>query len=188
MTSENCPTNIRPGARNIVVIIACVLLAGIFLFAGIGKLAEMGQMPGQTEYLDKMIPDSLYTSGFAYFLGYILIPYILPAIETIVGSLLLAGLFIKIDAIILLMLSCIFIFNNSWMISHGIDKYPDCVCFGIWEAMLGPFSPAMSVRIDILIVVLALIIIFVQPGGIFSSQFWIHNLQKKESLNRLPVG
>jgi uncharacterized membrane protein YphA (DoxX/SURF4 family) len=179
-TSENSSTNIRPGIRNVIAIIACVVLAGIFLFAGIGKLAEMGQMPGQTEYLDKMIPDFLLTPELAKFIGFVFIPYILPVAETIIGLLLLAGLFIKIDALLGLALSAIFIFNNTWMISHGIDKYPDCACFGIWEAMMGPVSPAISLWIDILMVALALIIVFVQPGGALSSQYWIANMLKKK--------
>lgn len=178
LTSDNGSTTARPGVRSIIGIIACVILAGIFLFAGIGKLAEMGQMPGQTEYLDKMIPDFLLTPELAQFIGLIFIPYILPVTETILGLLLLAGIYIKINSIISIMLSGIFMFNNIWMISHGIDKYPDCACFGIWEAMLGPVSPAISLWIDILMVVLALIIIFIQPGGILSSQFWINNLRK----------
>jgi uncharacterized membrane protein YphA (DoxX/SURF4 family) len=181
LTSDNGTVAARPGVRNIITIIACVLLAGIFLFAGIGKLAEMGQMPGQTEYLDKMIPDFLLTPELAQFIGLIFIPYILPVTETILGLLLLAGLYIKIDSIISIMLSGVFMFNNTWMISHGIEKYPDCACFGIWETMMGPVSPAISLQIDILMVILALIIIFVQPGGILSSQFWITNFRKKRA-------
>jgi uncharacterized membrane protein YphA (DoxX/SURF4 family) len=179
--SENSSTMVKPGVRNIIAIIACVILAAIYLFAGIGKLVEMGQMPGQTEYLDKMIPDFLLTPQLAQFIGMIFIPYILPVIETALGLLLLAGLLIKIDAIISLMLSGVFIFNNAWMISHGIDKYPDCACFGIWETMLGPVSPAISLWIDILMVALALTIICVQPGGILTSQYWINNLRKKKT-------
>ena len=181
LSSGNGPTTAHPGARTIIGIIACIILAGIFLFAGIGKLAEMGQMPGQTEYLDKMIPDFLLTPQLAQFIGLVFIPYILPVTETILGLLLLAGFFIKIDSIISIMLSGIFMFNNIWMISHGIDKYPDCACFGIWETVMGPVSPAISLQIDILMVILALIIIFVQPGGILSSQFWVANIIKKKA-------
>ena len=178
-TSENSSTITQPGIRNTVAIVACVILAVIFLFAGIGKLMETGQMPGQTEYLDKMIPDFLLTPELAQFLGFIFIPYILPVVETLLGLLFLAGLFIKIDSIISLMMEGMFMFNNIWMISHGIDKYPDCTCFGIWETMFGRVSPAVSIWIDILMVILALIIIFVQPGGILSSQYWFKSFGKK---------
>ncbi len=171
----------RPGVRNIIAIIAAVLLALIFLFAGIGKLAEIGQMPGQTEYLDKLIPDFLFTPEMASFIGLVGIPYILPIGETILGLLLLAGLWIKLDAIAVLLLSSAFTYQNSWMINNGIDKYPDCACFGIWETMFGVVSPAISLRIDIVMFLLALVIIFVQPGGILTSQCWFNNLIKKHN-------
>jgi uncharacterized membrane protein YphA (DoxX/SURF4 family) len=168
----------RPGVRHYVAIAACVLLAGIFLFAGVGKLADMGQMPGQVEYIDKMIPDFLLTPQLAQFIGFVAIPYILPIVETILGLLLLAGLFIKIDSIVSLLLSATFIFNNSWMLSQGIDKYPSCACFGIWETVLGAISPAISLRLDIVMFALALLIIFIQPGGIFEPQFWWNCVRK----------
>jgi uncharacterized membrane protein YphA (DoxX/SURF4 family) len=171
----------RPGARNIIAIIACVLLAGIFLFAGVGKLIDMGQMPGQTEYLDKLIPDFLFTPELARFISLVGIPYILPIFETVVALLLLAGLFIKIDAIVFGLASVVFMYHNSWMISHGIDKFPDCACFGYWETVFGVVSPATSLRIDIVMLLLALVIIFVQPGGILSSQYWFNNLIKKRN-------
>ena len=169
----------RSGIRNIIAIIACIVLAGIFLFAGVGKLAEIGQMPGQTEYLDKLIPDFLFTPELARFIGSVGIPYILPMGETILGLLLLAGLWIKLDAIAVLLLSSAFTYQNLWMINNGIDKYPDCTCFGVWETIFGVVSPAISLRIDIIMFLLALVIIFVQPGGVLTSQFWFNNLIKK---------
>jgi len=171
----------RPGVRNIIAIVAAVVLAGIFLFAGVGKLMDMGQMPGQTEYLDKLIPDFLSTPELARFIGLIGIPYILPIGETILGLLLLVGLWIKLDAIAVLLLSAAFTYQNSWMISHGIDKFPDCACFGYWETVFGVVSPATSLRIDIFMFLLALVIIFVKPGGILSSQYWFNNLIKKRN-------
>lgn len=170
----------RPGIRNIIAIIAAVLLACLFLYAGVGKMADIGQMPGQTEYLDKLIPDFLYTPEMARFIVFVGIPYILPIGETILGLLLLVGLWIKLDAIAVLLLSSAFIYQNSWMISHGIDKFTDCACFGVWETKFGVVSPAISLRIDIIMFLLALVIIFVQPGGILTSQYWFNNLIKKK--------
>jgi uncharacterized membrane protein YphA (DoxX/SURF4 family) len=173
------PTGTRPGVRNIVVIMASVLLAGIFLFAGVGKMANMGQIPGQTEYLDKLIPDFLFIPELARFIGLIGIPYILPIGETIIGLLLMAGLWIKLDAIAVMLLSSAFMYHNWWMISHGIDKFADCACFGFWETIFGVVSPAISLRIDILMFALAFAVLITQPGGILSSQFWWNNLIKK---------
>ena len=169
----------RPGVRNIVVIMASVVLAGIFLFAGVGKMADMGQMPGQTEYIDKLIPDFLFTPELARFIGFVGIPYILPIGETILGLLLLAGLWVKLDAIAVMLLSSAFMYHNWWMISHGIDKFPDCTCFGFWETVFGVVSPAISLRMDVLMFALALAVLITQPGGILSSQFWWNNLVKK---------
>jgi uncharacterized membrane protein YphA (DoxX/SURF4 family) len=171
----------RPGVRHYVAIVACILLGGTFLFAGAGKLADIGQMPGQVEYIDKMIPDFLLTPQLAQFIGFVAIPYILPIMETILGLLLLAGVFIKVDSIVSLLLSAAFAFNNFWMVSRGIDKYPDCTCFGIWETMMGAVSPAISLRLDIIMSGLALLIIFIQPGGILASQFWWERSIKRPS-------
>jgi uncharacterized membrane protein YphA (DoxX/SURF4 family) len=169
----------RPGARRIIVIVASVFLACIFLFAGVGKLADMGQMPGQTEYLDKLIPNFLFTPDLARFIGLVGIPYILPVGETLIGLLLLAGLWAKLDAIAVMLLSSAFMYHNWWMISHGIDKFPDCTCFGFWETVFGVVSPAISLKIDILMFALALAILITLPGGILSSQFWWNNLINK---------
>ncbi len=144
----------------------------------------MGQMPGQTEYLDKLIPDFLFTPELARFIGLVGIPYVLPIFETVVALLLLAGLFIKIDAIVFGLASVAFMYHNGWMISHGIDKFPDCACFGYWETVFGVVSPATSLRIDIVMFLLALVIIFVQPGGILTSQYWWNNCIKKLKARR----
>jgi hypothetical protein len=78
-----------------------------------------------------------------------------------------------------MLLSSAFMYHNWWMTSHGIDKFPDCACFGYWETVFGVVSPATSLRIDIFMFLLALVIIFVKPGGILSSQYWFNNLIKK---------
>jgi uncharacterized membrane protein YphA (DoxX/SURF4 family) len=167
----------KAGLRVIIAIIACVILASIFLFAGIGKVGQMGQMPGQLEYLDKIIPDYLFTPAVGRFTGFVFIPYVLPIFETFIGLALLAGFLIKIDALLAMLLSGAFAYHNIWLINHGIDRFPDCSCFGFWETAFGVVSPAASLRIDILMIALALIVIFVQPGGLLTSQFWFRQHQ-----------
>jgi uncharacterized membrane protein YphA (DoxX/SURF4 family) len=171
-------TEKRPGARCIISLVAAVAVALIFLFAGIGKLTDLGQMPGQTEYLDKMIPDFLLTPELARFIGLVFIPWILPVSEILLGLLLLSGLWPRIWAIAVMLLTASFMYNNIWMISQGIDKYPDCACFGFWETIFGPVSPAISLGIDIVMFALMAVVILVLPGGLLSSQFWIHKAAK----------
>ena len=47
----------QPMVRSIISIVACVLIGAILLIAGVGKIAEFGTIPGQTDFLDKFIPD-----------------------------------------------------------------------------------------------------------------------------------
>ena len=170
-----------PRARYTISFIAAVIVALIFLFAGVGKLADLGAMPGQTEYLDKMIPDFLLTPELARFIGLVFIPWLLPIAEIVLGLLLLSGFWPRIWAIAVMLLTASFMYNNVWMISQGIDKYPECACFGIWETMLGQVSPAVSLGIDIFMFALMAVVIFVLPGRFLASQFWIPLLGKKRS-------
>ena len=64
----------QPMARSIISIAACTIIGAILLFAGIGKLAELGTIPGQTEFLDKFIPDFILTPELAGFIGMVFIP------------------------------------------------------------------------------------------------------------------
>ncbi|MCX6001831.1 MAG: DoxX family membrane protein [Chloroflexi bacterium] len=167
------PSRSQPSARYIISLIACIIIGLVLLIAGTGKLIGIGQMPGQTEFLDRFIPDFLLTPESAQFIGLIFIPYILPIVETALAILLFMGMWPRLAAIIVVPLTLGFMANNTWTISQGIDKYPDCVCFGAWETLTGArFTPTQSLYIDIVLFVLAVIVIFVHPGRFFSSQFW----------------
>ena len=157
----------------IISYIACLIIGFVMLVAGTGKLIGMGQMPGQTEFLDKFIPDFLLTPETAQFIGNIFIPYMLPVIETVLAVLLIVGLWPRLMAIIVIPLTLGFMANNLWTIGQGIDKFPDCVCFGAWETITGArFTPTQSLYIDIGLFVLAIVVIFIHPGRFLSSQFW----------------
>ena len=67
-----------------------------------------------------------------------------------------------------------FMANNSYMIATGVDKYPTCECFGVWEQWLGGLTPMQSMYYDIILLILAVIIIIVQPAPFLSHQFWIN--------------
>ena len=159
--------------RHSLSIAACLLIGFILLIAGTGKLFGFGQMPGQTEFLDRFIPDFLMTPEFARFIGMVFIPYLLPIIEVFVAALLLIGMWPRVMGLIVMPLTLGFMANNLWTIGQGVDKFPDCPCFGIWETWTGVrFTPTQSLYIDIGLFVLAALIVFVHPGRFFSHQFW----------------
>jgi uncharacterized membrane protein YphA (DoxX/SURF4 family) len=166
----------KPTVRGIISIVACILIGLTLIFAGGGKLANLGTIPGQTEFLDRFIPDFLMTPDFARFIGLVLIPWILPIAEVLMGLLLVIGLWPRFIAILVLPMVLGFMANNSFMISQGLEKYPDCTCFGIWEQWLGGLTPTQSMYYDIALLILAVIIIIVQPGPFFSHTYWINKI------------
>lgn len=172
----------QPMVRSIISIIACVLIGLTLLFAGTGKLAGLGQVPGQTEFLDKFIPDFLFTPEFARFIGMIFIPWILPIAEILIGLLLIIGIWPRLIAILFIPLVMGFMANNSYMIATGVDTYPVCECFGAWEAFFGGLTPLQSMYIDIGLFILVVIIIILHPGSFFSHQFWINRILFKDKI------
>jgi uncharacterized membrane protein YphA (DoxX/SURF4 family) len=172
----------HPTVRSIISITACVIIGLIFLFAGTGKLAGLGQVPGQTEFLDKFIPDFILTPDFARFIGLIFIPWILPIAEILVGLGLIVGIWPRLFAIVIVPLTLGFMANNSYMIATGVDKYPTCECFGVWETWFGGLTPLQSMYIDIGLFILALLIIILHPGPFFSHQFWVNRILSKNKI------
>jgi uncharacterized membrane protein YphA (DoxX/SURF4 family) len=175
-TSKN-----SPNLKDIVSISASVIVGLLLLLAGTGKLFGFGQMPGQTEFLDRFIPDFLMTPEFARFIGVVFIPYLLPVIEVVIAVLLLAGIWPRVMALIVMPLTLGFMANNLWTIGQGVDKFPDCPCFGIWETWTGVrFTPTQSLYIDIGLFILAAVIVFIHPGRFFSHQFWFARQSKEK--------
>jgi uncharacterized membrane protein YphA (DoxX/SURF4 family) len=170
----------KPTVRSIISIVACLLVGLTLLLAGGGKLADLGQVPGQTEFLDRFIPDFLMTPEFARFIGMVFIPWILPAAEILIGLALIIGIWPRLIAILFLPLVLGFMANNSYMIATGVEKYPTCECFGIWERWLGGLTPWQSMYYDIILLILAIIIIIVHPGPFFSHQFWINKILSRD--------
>jgi uncharacterized membrane protein YphA (DoxX/SURF4 family) len=171
----------QPMVRSVISVIFCVLIGLILLFAGTGKLAGLGQIPGQTEFLDKFIPDFLLTPAFAQFVGLVFIPWILPILEILIGLLLIIGIVPRLIAIIFLPLTLGFMANNSYMIASGVDKYPTCECFGIWEQnWFGGLTPMQSLYVDVGLFIMAIIIIFVHPLPFLANQFWIKRMSRNK--------
>ena len=172
----------QPMVRSVISIVACLLIGLTLIFAGGGKLANFGEVPGQTEFLDRFIPDFLLTPEFARFIGLVFIPWILPIAEVLMGLLLVVGLWPRCVAILVLPMVMAFMANNSYMISQGLEKYPECECFGVWEELLGGLTPIQSMYYDISLFILAVIIIIVHPGSFCAHQFWINKILSRDKL------
>jgi uncharacterized membrane protein YphA (DoxX/SURF4 family) len=167
--------------RAMVSLVACIIIGIIFIASGSGKIIGFGEVPGRTmEFIGFILPDALLKPFIIYFIYEILIPYILPWFELVLGCLLLVGFVPRLIAVLCLPLSLMLMGNNIWAIAQGMAKYTSCECFGIWETMFGELTPVQSLGIDILILVLALVIVFVHPGKFLSSRKWLTDLGKKK--------
>ncbi len=168
----------QPMVRSIISIAACTIIGAILLLAGIGKLSELGTIPGQTEFLDRFIPDFILTPDLARFIGLVFIPWILPVSEILIGAALVVGIWPRLVAILFIPLVLGFMANNSYAIAIGKVKFPECECFGIFGAL----TPMQSMYIDIGMFILAVLIIIIHPGPFFSHQFWINRLLSKKKV------
>lgn len=180
MPDNNSPN--RQRTKAIVSLVASVILGATLIIAGSGKAIGFGEVPGQTmEFIGDILPEAFITPATVFLLFEIFIPYILPGIELLLGILLLVGLVPRLIAVLCLPLTLAFMSNNIWSISQGMDKYPECVCFGIWEKIFGGLTPVQSLSYDILLLILAIVIILIYPGGFLSSREWLSKLMKKKS-------
>lgn len=161
-----------------ISLIASILLGLTLLASGLGKL--FANLPQETEFIDKLIPAFFMTPTLALFIG-----YGLPWIELSLGIFLILRIWPRLWAVFCLPLTFAFMANNSWMVSQGMEEFPECAyCFGKLEELLGALSPLQSLYIDIGLAALALIIIFVHPGGFLSSPSWLAKLGKKSQAAR----
>ena len=168
----------QPIVRSIISVVSCTLIGLILIFAGVGKLAEFGTIPGQVEFLDKFIPDFILTPEFARFIGLYFIPWILPAFELVLGAALIIGIWPRLMAILFIPLVLAFMANNSYAISAGIEQFPECECFGIF----GSLTPMQSMYVDIGMFIFAILIIIVHPLPFLSHQFWINNMLSRNKI------
>lgn len=168
----------QPLVRSVISALACAIIGLILLFAGIGKLSQLGTIPGQTEFLDKFIPDFILTPEFARFIGLYFIPWIMPVVEILMGAAMIIGIWPRLLAILFIPLVLGFMANNWYAISAGMDKFPECECFGIFGAL----TPIQSMYIDVGMFILAIIIIVVHPLPFFSHQLWINRALSKSKI------
>ena len=177
-------TRKKARTRNIVSLVACVLVGLTLVIAGIGKLLEFGQIPGQTaEFIGYILPKAWLNTTSVFFIYDILIPYIIPVVELALGMFLLIGLIPRLTAVLTIPLTLIFMANNAFSISQGLAKYPSCSCFGIWEKIFGTLTPVQSLVYDIVLLALALVIIILTPLAFMRSRKWLSGSGKKQENN-----
>jgi uncharacterized membrane protein YphA (DoxX/SURF4 family) len=164
----------RNRTRAIVSLVASILVGVTLIVAGTGKAIGFGEVPGQTvEFIGDVLPAAFINSTTVFIIYEIFIPYIFPGAEIILGIFLLIGFVPRLAAVICLPLTLAFMSNNIWSISQGLDKFPECVCFGIWEKLFGGLTPVQALGYDIGLLVLAVVIILLHPGVFLSSREWL---------------
>jgi uncharacterized membrane protein YphA (DoxX/SURF4 family) len=169
--------------RAIASLVASIIVGIVLLAAGSGKLFGFGELPGQTiDFIAVIIPEAWQTPGFYAFIGDVFFPYLLPVVEMVLGILLIVGFIPRLMATLTLPLAAVFLANNAWSIHIGMDEYPDCVCFGIWEHIFGVLTPFQSMFIDIGLILLAIVVIVLHPGPFMSSRAWLARLGQRNKV------
>ena len=144
----------------VIIVVPCVLLGLMLLVSGAGKL------PGQAEFADVLL-GSFWTPTVADFIS-----HVLPWIEVVLGAILIVGVFPRLTATLTLPLLAAFMPNNIWAISQGLEKFPDCGCFGVLEEIFGSISPVQAMSMDIVLILFAVTIIIFYPAPYLSFQSW----------------
>jgi len=151
---------------------------GLTLFiAGVGKIMSgMGGIPAETGFADLLLK-SLWTPTMAYFIG-----HVLPVGEIILGLFLVFGIFPRIAAGLCLPLLIGFMANNALAISRGMEEFPSCGCFGVWETLFGIVTPMQAMVYDVVLLMLAVIILAFHPTGFWHFRPWLIKKWKWEGI------
>jgi uncharacterized membrane protein YphA (DoxX/SURF4 family) len=141
--------------------------------SGVGKI--LGQtIAGQTEFVDLLLK-SLWTPTMAY-----LIADVLPVGEIILGLFLIFGIFPRIAAGLCLPLVIGFMASNSVAMSRGVEEFPSCCCFGVWEVLFGIVTPMQAMVFDVVLLLLAVIILVFHPSGFLHFRPWFVREKTKD--------
>ena len=162
--------------KDIISLAAGLLIAFTFIASGTGKLLGDMETPAQAmAFVNAVLPEAFLTPFFIDFIYRILVPYIFPWAELVLGTALLAGLMPALAALFTLPMLAAFMATNIWAISTG--EYSQCAsCFGIWEKIFGHLTPYQSLGIDFVLGLLALCVIFLQPGRFLSNRWPVSRL------------
>jgi len=138
---------------------ASIFLGLIFVAAGLGKALYRAEA---FLVLPEFLPLTFARSVFIWF----------PAIEVVVGLLLLFGIAARFVAAFSLVLVAGFIANNSWMLSRGLGDEP-CGCFGMAERIAqARLSIIGSLYLDVVMLALVLVLLFCYQRNFFNIYPW----------------
>jgi peroxiredoxin/uncharacterized membrane protein YphA (DoxX/SURF4 family) len=172
--------------RNVVGLVASVLIGITFLVSGTGKILGVEETPAQVvDFISNFLPSIFITPEILYFLFYVFVPHIMPWAEIILGACLLIGFIPRLMAALCLPLLLAFMGTNLWSIIQG--GYATCAsCFGIWEKYFGSLTPTQSLVYDLVLFIFAMVIIIFQPSGFLSSRKWLTKGKKLDTATLQP--
>jgi hypothetical protein len=140
-----------------------VLIGMLLLISGVGKLIA-GEMAGETDFMDKLIPFWGTVAGPINFL--------LPWGEVFLGAALVFRIWPRFVATLCLPLYAGFMTSNIYAISHGVTEFSECGCFGAFAKVMGSPTPVQSLGIDIGMVIFGIAIIAFFPSRYFEFKPW----------------
>ncbi len=148
---------------------ASVVLAVVFLAAGVGKL--LGQSAFLLE-LSRVFINSGLTSFTAN---------VLPWLEILLGLCLLLGIVPQLAGGVASLLVAAFIFHNSWLVTHGLG-YQACGCLGVLDRITGgKLSTTGALYVDAGLFLLALAVYFLSPGRFFDLRPWLWKMRTRSA-------
>lgn len=109
----------RPCENKIIVLLARIFIAGIFIWFSIDKMIDLREFVGNIGSYSLVPPDLLN-----------LVAIFLPAIELCMGIFLLLGLFIRGSSLMMIILMSVFLLAYFYTKVVGIELF-DCGCGGI---------------------------------------------------------
>lgn len=116
--------------KRALLIAGQVILAGIFIYAGIAKLREPWPSFAVSINSFKLVPDTWLEPLAKY----------LPWAELLLGLAILSGLFLRWTALIASLVLALFF--AVLIRAYALGMQVDCGCFGSGEAPLGPLRLA----------------------------------------------
>jgi len=136
-----------------------LVLGGIFLAASISKIVDM------QGFVDTVVGYDLIPQTLAEIYG-----WIVPWVELFIGWSLILGVFTRISAVVSILLTISFAIAST----YALEKSPDsiCGCFGSFI----PLSHTVSLTIDGIMFILALVILINKNPEFLTAGQWINRI------------
>ena len=131
-------------------------LGGLWIFAGAAKLGQLPEFASLVNAYD-ILP---------YYLGQIY-GYTLPAVEVAIGVFLISGVFLRVNAVISILVTISFVIAKSIALSQGMHLI--CGCFGDTAVMLS----SQTLVLDFVMIALA-VQIFFHRGEFLALGPWLY--------------